>query len=514
MTTIKLEKKIFGSLVHIQGDTVLAYTDAISHQADAIGMELNGLDGITLPKEYATLLFMLNPENQRYTFIHYQGSHVEFPQNARYYTTRCIYEMSKEDMERLDYLYSNLVQVLPRIQRQEHLDLNASKVINVEQQRPYAYNQLSHEERTIYRHILASIANNTQLWIQLDNQYSDYKENGVFHSPKLNAILKAIDTLPRELRTYASLAFSTNGVPHGLVEQSLIVAYHANPCLSVNDMQGVHLDWSHEALVSPSSPSVKELNHVPQIAPLVPVFIGNVAPYRSNVFKLISLIKKNIDKIIGLDVNEMTENNITLCTTISEGNCHVYRYEEIIEKLADCMISHRKEVTLEEFRAFVERHPHLQNQTRIIQYLSREMQKKEKGKKLPIPTEQTHEDSEDPEIPIWDEKLSQKMKMSRHRYFPIKKSVYMTFYNKYKWLLSLSFILLLAILASIIYSLNPKNSHDDIYPTPIKQPDTTTIVPLNKDSMISDTIHHETDSFSVPMTDSTNISLPTQNQEL
>lgn len=513
MTTIKLEKKIFGSLVHTQGDTVLAYTDAVSHQADVIGMMLNGIGGNTLPKDYAALLFMFNPESQRYTFIHYQGSHVEFPENARYYTTRCIYETSKEEMASLDYLYSNVIQALPHMQRQERLNLNASKEINVEHQLPYEYHELSHEERTIYRHILASIANNTQLWIQLDNQYSDYKENGVFQSPKLKAILKAIDTLPRELRIYASLAFSTNGVPQNLIEQSLIVAYHTHPNFSVENIQGIHLDWSQQVLISPSSPSVKELKHVPQIAPLIPLFLGNVTPYRANVFKLISLIKKNIDKIISLSVNEMTENNITLCTTISEASHHVYRQEEIIEKLADCMISHKKEVTPEEFLAFVERHPHLQNQTRIIQYLSREIQKK-KGKQFPMPTEYTEESNESPDIPIWDEGLSQKM--GKRRLFPIPKTGFMTFYNKHKKILALSIFLLLVI-CSWVFKQRPTQT-----PAIELSPSINMIDTVPNDSLTSDSIRLTTDSLSVlPMdsssvqsVDSSNINILTQNRTL
>ena len=171
------------------------------------------------------------------------------------------------------------------------------------------------------------------------------------------------------------------------------------------------------------------------------------------------------------------------------------------------MIGRKKKVTLEEFRAFVERHPHLQNQTKIIQYLSREMEKKKK-QQVPTLTEHTYETPEDPEIPILDEDLSKKMGKRKNRYFPIKKPGFMACYSKYKMIRTLS-IILLCVICFWVFRHTSQQS-----PT-MTEPHSVTIVDIIcNDSLSSDTIQQTADSISMAPVDSSNINLSTPKQAL
>ena len=93
MNVLKLEKKILGSLETQQGDVTICSTKNVSNDSEWLCSQLNETESRPYCRDFGSFGLYLNPKNHRLTCIHWQAGHVSFPGNARYYTTRCVYEI-------------------------------------------------------------------------------------------------------------------------------------------------------------------------------------------------------------------------------------------------------------------------------------------------------------------------------------------------------------------------------------------------------------------------------------
>lgn len=67
---IVIDNKVYGSQAKVMGDGVLSYSKGISSAADSLGALFSG----QLPRDYASLFFLNNPDNGLHTVIHAQGA--------------------------------------------------------------------------------------------------------------------------------------------------------------------------------------------------------------------------------------------------------------------------------------------------------------------------------------------------------------------------------------------------------------------------------------------------------
>ncbi len=298
---IKIERKIFGSLVNRQADTVLEYTENTSSDGNYYGRMLSDPNN-ELSDCYAAFVLKPGLYGQNILFIHFQGGHVSFPSNGRYYTTRAIYEVSTNEMEKINYSFSSLLPCIPRMQRWESSSWGTSPEVEIPQVKSVNIKDLTDDEKKLYVILLDNFVNHNcrQLFITLTNDGGQYYENGAIDSFRLASLVKVIDCLPTDLRKRASLAFSVDGAVRELYEKALIVAYQQGVPNQVETEAGVVVDWTQEHIDfgSVEIPDIALITDIEQLLAILPDFPELGADSQVSVLKRPAFVKDKIETAI------------------------------------------------------------------------------------------------------------------------------------------------------------------------------------------------------------------------
>lgn len=351
---IQIEKEILGSLLEEQGDSTLAATENVSREAEKYGWILNEKEDTPYSRDYASFSYFFNPGNNCYTFLHWQAGHVSFPANSRYYTTRCMYEISDEKIKETDYNFIGLINALPRMKKQKEKDYSPTEFIDVKDANVSNHNI----SEILLSAVLKSIEENLQVYIKLDDNYSDYYENKVLDNKKLSSLISTLHLLPKELRRYIGIAFSVDKASSEFLDNCLIIAYHKD--MDIPD-KSILLNWESDELktkdvrIQKEDLSETKIEQYRQLALMVPMFIGNMDYSRNTIFTIISTAKTQIDNMLKLSTKAFDENNFKLCKSIVSIE-KAYRYDDVKEKLIEdyCINSSSRNISSEQFKIFIQ----------------------------------------------------------------------------------------------------------------------------------------------------------------
>ena len=294
---IIIDNKVYGSQAKVMGDGVLSYSKGISSAADSLGALFSG----QLPRDYASLFFLNNPDNGLHTVIHAQGAFTTFEEQGRAYDMRAVYEITDAEFRKMGSLHQPLIAALDKLHRYDTTEYGSGNLIDITPVPPVQ--PLSETQQLLRQCLVFCVVNNRQLFLRLGND-EDYRADQVRHSRKLHDLLVAIDSLPEAYRGFASMGFSVDSSTSGtrtLADHLLVIAHHDDISLWGNARsQGVLLDWTTSA-IRPIT-QVGDISHdeerLASVAPLLRGFLGTMAVSRSQACSMFQLIPQNIDNVL------------------------------------------------------------------------------------------------------------------------------------------------------------------------------------------------------------------------
>ena len=233
--TINIERKGFGSRTDSAGDTTLFYTaGASSHVGYINGQFLDNPP--ELSPNHASLVWRYNEDNDRYLLIHVQGSDVIFSAKGRNYSFRAGYEVSRDDVNAIDFQLHALFQAMPKMKDMEFGEVDAQTKVNTSIQsdvRPS--NELA-------SHLLKAIMDGEQLYISLDNPGDNLKRDGIFESSELKTLLATIDSMPVDKRRYVTFGFCVDEHYASVLEDVPVIIYLKGSQITI-PQKACHMTW-------------------------------------------------------------------------------------------------------------------------------------------------------------------------------------------------------------------------------------------------------------------------------
>lgn len=337
---INIEHKVYGSLIGEKGDKVLSYTSGISMGADALSSELDA--GEHSP-QHATLLFLYRHEVGRYTYLHYQAQHVNFPDEARYYHTRIISEVTDADLQRVGYHHAAVLPLLPAMCQMKAVAgvVPASAPATAPEVSPQA------QQHPLRPYILASIAQRLPLCIQLAGiAPSELYADAVRTHPRLSQLMAVISSLPLPLRRLVSVGFGCDGTTPFL-NRLQVIAYVPDAERPMPE-GGVVVEWDGQQVrpISAQAQGVLQADYSwveslsPMLQPAVVEGQGIKALYS------IVAIREHIDELLSQpDYAQLAQNmsplDATMCSLLYQayrpGLVEVYRSEDVC-RLAEAYV--------------------------------------------------------------------------------------------------------------------------------------------------------------------------------
>ncbi len=233
---ISLEAKIQGAFSGVQADTTLLYTKKV---APAITKYLDETDDAD-PAPHASFCMFPYHSGEKSLMLHWQTGFESFPSNGRYYCTRAIYEADAPEVAKCDL--NSLIESLPRLQHFTDKAFDADPfVVNVKE------NDGVCRDDSMLKYIWYAIAAGKRLFIMLGNP-EDCKGNGLLDDAKFHALLSALKTLPKVLRSAASFGFSLKAKDAAKKKESFfarmwIVAYYPDGGVALEDTEAFVIDW-------------------------------------------------------------------------------------------------------------------------------------------------------------------------------------------------------------------------------------------------------------------------------
>lgn len=344
MSKIKVERVIYGSLDHVVGDGVVAYSSGVSRKAELFKRLFDSTANKQLSKDYASLLLFLNPDQETYSCAHIQGSHVEFPADGRSYCTRCVYEFEAHHLE--TYGFIPIIQSLPRMVHRQETDFEVSPDIDICQAKQ-TFESLDENGQNLFHLINHAILNGQQVFIRIDTQSEEYLENHLFESTKLKTLLNVFDCLPERLKKYVSLTFSTDACVNQIVSQivnPLIIVHHDN-ISNWNTEDGIIVNWGTDAITCPeeykeSSKYIQEICEIPLISDYMAK--PDYEPSDYNVFGWIGSMRTHLD--LAIDSDQPDDGDVTLMDLAYESckSKQAYRHYDMASRLYYLIIQDRQ----------------------------------------------------------------------------------------------------------------------------------------------------------------------------
>ncbi len=324
----QLQYKVMGSLTHEMGDGVLAYSTGVSSVADTLCTLFSDMSG----QEYASLYLYTNPDTRCYQMVHVQPAHVTFPGHGRAYTTRVVYETPLREWVAAEGGVTPLVAAADKMRFYDHREPDGDAMV-VGSSAPVL---LTDEERRLLQYIVYGIMHQRQIFIRLGAE-EQRRADQLRQSPRLQALLHAIDALPSCARPYASVGYAVNCGNRGTLALfgHLMVIAHLDDISRWGNAstEGMVLDWTGDTLrtVNARRASEAEMARFEQVAPLVPLLMGERQPTRGLFCHLAVSIPQNIDRVLGK--KRLDTNDLLILQTVSKGGENTYRHGDVIARL-------------------------------------------------------------------------------------------------------------------------------------------------------------------------------------
>ena len=276
-----------GSRTDNIGDTTLFYTSGFSkHANDLAGLFLDNPP--VLSRDYATLIWRYYQDVDKHILIHVQGSHVVSSAMGRNYPFRAGYEVSRDDMNSIEYRLSSLFNAMPRISALPSGRVEAAKEIDV----TASYTNRASE--CLAEQILNAITEKKRLFISIDVNGTTYRNDGVFSAQELQIMLSAIESLPLQLRRYVSFGFCVDENHSTVLDEVLVVVYVKGSKLLIPH-DAILLSW-YEAISKTTAFTMDDKRTLSRI--LLP---GADSPILSmnNFFKALTIHSKDPSQLKG-----------------------------------------------------------------------------------------------------------------------------------------------------------------------------------------------------------------------
>jgi hypothetical protein len=249
--TINIERQAFGSRTDHIGDNTLFYSAETSyHVRDVSGLFVDNPPRLSL--SHASLVWRYNTDVDKYLLIHVQGSHVISQALGRRYTFRAGYEVSRQDMNTIDFRLTSLFRSIPRMAEMPSGRVEAMAEVEMNA------NSETAPSSELESHLLKTILDGQQLYISIACDDESLKNDGVFESVELKTLLATIDHLPVDKRRYLTFGFCVDDFYEPVLDGVLVIIY-LKDCPITIPQGACTLSWV-EATTTFASPSTLGLD--------------------------------------------------------------------------------------------------------------------------------------------------------------------------------------------------------------------------------------------------------------
>ncbi len=239
---IHIAKFASGSWTDNIGDTTLFYSAGYTrHASDVSGLFLDNPP--VLSPRHASLVWRYNVDVDKFILIHVQGSHVVSKALGRIYPFRAGYEVSRDDMNKIDFCLSSLFQAMPRIKQMPEGRVETETSVGV------SHPEATIQARNLAGHIRVALLHGTPLYVAMDAGGERLYGDGVFGA-ELQTLTAAIESLSPTLRRYASFGFCVDE-HYGDVLQGVAIVVYDRASKMVVPQNAIAMTWE-EALAQPA----------------------------------------------------------------------------------------------------------------------------------------------------------------------------------------------------------------------------------------------------------------------
>ncbi len=276
---VEINKITSGSDAQMMGETTLSYTDGVSDFARNICNSFSDSKGELNPK-HSTFMMLYDTISDRYVFTHIQAQEWIFEGGARKYPFRGAYEISREDYLKLSV--SSIVDALPRIDPQSGKQGKVPAMDEILNHAPIVSNEV--EVRCLSSNIQQALSRGKYLFVKLDGDGGDLRENSIFESHYFRILLQAIDNLPIDFKKYATFSFLSDNNYEYYLRGCEVNLYLADSDIQIPE-SSIIMDWNEVIRFStgntmPSLPPIsdgilplpealKMFQHLPEIEEIV-----------------------------------------------------------------------------------------------------------------------------------------------------------------------------------------------------------------------------------------------------
>lgn len=328
--TINIERQAFGSRTDHIGDNTLFYSAEISyHVRNVSGQFVDNPPKLSL--SHASLVWRYNGDVDKYLLIHVQGSHVISQALGRQYTFRAGYEVSRQDMNTIDFRLTSLFKSMPRMADMPSGRVEAKSEIEMNADSEAA------PSSELESHLLKAVLDGRQLYISIECDDDSLKNDGIFESAELKTLLATIDHVPVDKRRYMTFGFCVDDLYTSVLDGIPIIIYLKDSPITIP--QGAcKLSWT-EATTTFASPSVLGMDSPWQGADAPLLTVKQLAVMRKTVNGTSSLEDEEwkIWQSLG---HQVTELKVDSWETF--GNL----YERMDDETRTLLIKNVKEVSL------------------------------------------------------------------------------------------------------------------------------------------------------------------------
>ena len=199
--TIHIPKRASGSHQNKLGDETLFYSSGVSDQARAVSSIF--IDNPPkLSREHGSIVWSYQRPADRYLLIHVQGSHVVSEGLGRNYPYRASFEVTRADMNVIDFGLAALLAAVPHIATMPTGRVEEETEVDVKRSAPE-----STAAKQLRQRIQEALVTGRRLMVALEPKGSEWREDGVLECREMQTLLSAIDNIPISLRRYATFAF-------------------------------------------------------------------------------------------------------------------------------------------------------------------------------------------------------------------------------------------------------------------------------------------------------------------
>ena len=333
MSILKIEHKALGAPTTERGDGELSTTQNVSSIASVILSEFVGGNS-NASSEFASMLFLLNPDTGLHSVLHYQAAYTSFPEHNRYYDQRIIYELTAAEFSKIGFSYSALLPGLTLMRKFNSREFKVSNEVNIPSSSRKTYSDSS--EQFLAKAIVAGLMQQKQVFIRLGKK-DEYYGDELRTSVKLKTMLNVLDILPEYLRRYVALAFGVKNNAPGFsrIVPYLFVVAHYDDVSSWNAAQNaIIIDWTSD---NPKG-DIPKYNEglFNAVAPLLSDYYGKSVRTYASVSNLIKVFSENIDRILAVKPSDIMSipkgDRDVLNTVFGKGN-GIYQHKEVARRL-------------------------------------------------------------------------------------------------------------------------------------------------------------------------------------